>query len=249
VTITPTVTGQLCVSADYSGDSTHVSGQGSTTVNVTPVILSPTSTSVSCVPNTVTMGSPSTCTATVSDTSVSGATTPTGTVGFATNSTGTFTPTSTTCTLIAGTTAAMASCSISYTPTVTGHHLITGSYGGDPTHSGSTGSLNLAVSSTTPPSLHSTKTLVSCSQGSVLVNTPTTCTAKVTDNSTSPTVPTGTVTFTTNAAGSFNPISATCTLVAGNAPKMATCSVSYSPTATGKQLITGSYNAASSHVK
>ncbi|OLB45857.1 hypothetical protein AUI07_06435, partial [archaeon 13_2_20CM_2_53_6] len=249
VTITPTVTGQLSVSADYSGDSTHASGQGSTTVNVTPAILNPTSASVSCVPNTLTISSPTTCTATVTDTSLSGAMTPTGTVGFTTNSTGTFTPTSTTCTLAAGTTAATASCSVSYTPTVAGHHLITGSYSSDSTHSGSTGSLNLAVSSTTPPQLHSTKTNVSCSQGSVQVNTPTTCTAKVTDNSTSPTVPTGTVTFTTNAAGTFSPASATCTLVAGNAPKIATCSVSYTPTVTGKQLITGSYNGDSSHAK
>ena len=249
VTITPTVTGQLSVSADYSGDSTHSGSQGSTTVNVTPVILSPTSTGVSCVPNTTTIGSPATCTAIATDMSVSGATTPTGTVGFTTNSTGSFTPTSTTCTLAAGTTVATASCSISYTPTVTGHHLITGSYSGDSAHSGSTGSFNVAVSSTAPPSLHSTKTLVSCSQGSVLVNTSTTCTAKVTDNSTSPTVPTGTVTFTTNAAGTFSPASAICTLVAGNAPKMATCSVSYSPTVSGKQLITGSYNGDSSHAK
>jgi len=249
VTITPTATGQLSVSAKYSGDSIHFGSQGSTTVNVTPAILNSTSTSISCIPNNATVSSLTTCTATVTDTSSSGATTPTGTVGFTTNSTGTFAPTSTTCTLAAGSTAATTSCSVSYTPTVAGHHLITGSYSGDPTHSGSTGSFNLAVSSTAPPSLHSTKTLVSCSQGSVLVNAPTTCTAKVTDNSTSPTVPTGTVTFTTNAAGTFSPASATCTLVAGNAPKIATCSVSYSPTVTGKQPITGSYNGDSSHAK
>jgi len=249
ITITPTATGQLSISATYSGDSTHSGSQGSTTINVTPAILNSTNTSISCVPNTVTISSPTTCTVTVTDTSPSGATTPTGTVGFTTNSTGTFTPASATCTLAAGTIVATASCNISYTPTVTGHHLITSSYNGDPTHSGSTGSFNLAVSSTVPPSLHSTKTLVSCSQGSVLVNAPTTCTAKVTDNSTSPTVPTGTVTFTTNSAGTFNPASATCTLAAGNAPKMATCSVSYTPTVTGKQLITGSYGGDSSHAK
>ena len=81
-----------------------------------------------------------------------------------------------------------------------------------------------------------------------MVNTALTCTVRVVDNSKNPTVPTGTVTFTTNATGTFSP-AASCKLVAGNAPHTATCSVSYTPTVTGKQLITGSYSGDSSHTK
>src|SRR3989441_716915 len=204
---------------------------------------------VSCSPSSVQVATQTTCTATVTDTSASGATAPTGTVGFTTNSTGAFSPASATCTLTSGTTAGPASCSVSYTPTVAGHHLITGSYTGDSTHSGSTGSFKLAATSTAPPTLHSTKTVVTCSPGSVPVGTSTSCTARVVDNSTSPTVPTGTVAFTTNSTGTFNSPSAACTLVAGSAPNMATCSVSYTPTVTGKHMISGSYGGDSSHAQ
>jgi hypothetical protein len=41
----------------------------------------------------------------------------------------------------------MATCSVSYTPTVTGKHLITGSYGGDSSHGQSSGSFTLNVRS------------------------------------------------------------------------------------------------------
>src|SRR5205807_7466235 len=50
ITITPTATGQLSISATYSGDSTHSGSQESTTINVTPAILNSTNTSISCVP-------------------------------------------------------------------------------------------------------------------------------------------------------------------------------------------------------
>jgi len=43
----------------------------------------------------------------------------------------------------------MATCSVSYTPTVAGHHMITGTYSGDSTHASSTGSFTLNVRS--PP--------------------------------------------------------------------------------------------------
>src|SRR2546422_75997 len=222
-----------------------------TSISLTVTAAQPhaTATTVSCSPSSVQVGSQTTCTATVTDTSSSGATAPTGTVGFTSNSTGTFSPTSATCTLASGPPAGTASCSVSYTPTVAGHHLITGSYTGDSTHSGSTGSFKLAVASTAPPPLHSTKTVVTCSPGSVLAGTSTSCTARVIDNSTSSTVPTGTVAFTTNSTGTFNPSSPTCTLVAGNAPNMATCSVSYTPTVAGRHVISGSYGGDASHAK
>jgi hypothetical protein len=252
VTYTPGASsaGHHLITGNYAGDTTHATSSGTFKLAVTsapPPPPHPTTTSILCSPSSVQANTATSCAATVTDTSTTGATTPTGTVTFTTNSTGTFAP-AITCTL-AGTTTGAASCSVSYTPTAAGHHLITGSYSGDSTHSSSTGSFNVAVSSVAPPPIHTTKTVVSCNPGSVLINTSRSCTARVIDNSTSPTVPTGTVTFTTNSTGTFNPPSATCTLIAGNGPNQATCSVSYTPTVTGKHLITGSYGGDSSHSK
>ena len=99
----------------------------------------------------------------------------------------------------------------------------------------------------TSQAAHSTRTTVTCSPGSVTVNTPTSCTARVMDSSLSPSIPTGTVSFTTNSTGSFSP-SAACTLVAGQGPNMATCSVSYTPTVPGHHLITAAYGGDSGHL-
>src|SRR5207247_2518512 len=81
-----------------------------------------------------------------------------------TNSTGTFTP-ATSCTLAAGATAGTATCSVTYTPgaSATGHHLITGNYAGDSSHTTSSGTFLLAV---TPAPPHPTTTAVQWSPGS-----------------------------------------------------------------------------------
>jgi hypothetical protein len=113
------------------------------------LVSHPTATSVACSPSSFTELSPTGCTVTVTDT-FSTPTTPTGTVSFTTNSTGTFGPTSTTCGLTAGGAAGTASCSVSYTPTVAGFHLITGDYGGDATHDSSSGSTTLNVAPLVP---------------------------------------------------------------------------------------------------
>src|SRR5438046_811540 len=202
----------------------------------------PTTTNITCSPGSVQVSQSSSCTATVTDTSASGATTPTGTVDFTTNSTGTFTPAAS-CTL-AGT-AGTSTCSVTYTPgaSAVGHHLITGNYVGDSTHTSSSGTFLLAV---TPAPPHTTTTAVSCSPSSVPDNSATTCTATVTDTNASPTTPTGSVSFTTNSTGTFTP-SASCTLAAGATPGTATCSVTYTPTVVGHHLITGNYAADSTH--
>ena len=118
------------------------------------------------------------------------------------------------------------------------------------TVTGANGSLSHSVSvvfHVTSQAADSTKTTVTCSPGSVTVNTPTSCTARVMDTSLSPSIPTGTVSFTTNSTGSLSP-SATCTLVAGQGPNMATCSVSYTPTIPGHHLITAAYGGDSGHL-
>src|SRR2546429_7769544 len=65
----------------------------------------------------------------------------------------------------------------SYTPTVVGHALITGTYPGDSVHTGSSGTFTLASTK------RATTTTVTCSPASVLDNTPSTCTVTVADSS------------------------------------------------------------------
>src|SRR5207247_4365607 len=145
---------------------------------------------------------------TVADSSGAGAVTPTGSVSFATNSTGSFS--ATTCTLAAGT------CSVTYTPTVVGHALITGTYAGDNVHTGSSGTFTLAST------IRASATNVTCAPASVPENTASTCTVTVSDASGAGAVtPTGSVSFTTNSTGRSSAPS--CPLAAG------TCSDTYTP--------------------
>src|SRR5947208_17034196 len=84
-----------------------------------------------------------------------------------------------------------------------------------------------------------------------MVSTPSTCTRTVTDTSAAvATTPVGSVSFTTNSTGTFNPVSASCALSAGTAVGTATCQITYTPgaTAVGHHLITGNYVGDSTHV-
>src|SRR5438552_4023357 len=248
VSYTPgsTAVGHHLITGTYSGDSGHSASNGAFNLVATAPPPHPTSTTIQCAPPSVMVSTPSTCTATVTDTAVTGPTTPSGSVSFTTNSTGTFNPISASCTLTAGATAGTASCSVTYTPTVAGHHLITGTYQGDSTHAVSQGTFLLAAT----PAPHSTGTSLQCSPGSVQVSTSSTCTVTATDTSGTPTTPTGTVSFTTNSTGTFNPTSASCTLAAATTAGTATCQVSYTPgaTAVGHHLITGNYAGDSTHL-
>jgi Bacterial Ig-like domain (group 3) len=119
---------------------------------VTPPAKHQTSTSVSCSPQPVVAGQPTTCTATVTDTATSGQTPPTGTVGFTSNGPGTF-GTAGSCTL-ATASSSSASCSVTYTPGSTPANpvrtdTITATYTGDPTHTGSSNTTDVSVVSPT----------------------------------------------------------------------------------------------------
>src|SRR5947208_912867 len=116
VTFTPNASGAHTITATYGGDATHDGSSGTTVVTATK---HPTTTSVSCTPASVPVGSPTSCTATVTDTTPGVATTPTGTVSF-TNSGGTFSAAS--CTLSG--TGSSASCSVTFTPNASGAHTI-----------------------------------------------------------------------------------------------------------------------------
>src|SRR5438876_4410803 len=183
---------------------------------------------VSCSPSSVIVNQASTCTATVSDTSTVSPIIPTGTVTFAeTGPSGSFSSTS--CSLSAG------SCSVTFTPSAIGNALVTGTYGGDSSHGGST---SAAASITVNP--RPTSTALNCSSP-VVVNQASSCTATVSDTSPGTSItPTGRVNFTeTGPAGSFS--SATCTLVSGR------CSVTFTAIATGTATITGAYNGDTAH--
>ena len=152
---TPTTAGSgtHTITASYSGDNTNATSSGSGTMTVTAGGggggLRPTSTSVSCFPASVSVGSRTGCAATVTDTGNGPLVTPTGSVSFTSDSPGAFSGGS--CTLIA-INAASAGCLDGYTPSAVGSgtHTITTAYGGDGSHSASGGRVALGVAAPAP---------------------------------------------------------------------------------------------------
>src|SRR2546426_1948293 len=233
VSVIPTSSGTLSISASYAGDSTHSASSGSSSLAVNKRA---TSTTIVCSPASVQIGQSSTCTASAKDTSPGTPSTPTGTVDF-TNSGGSFTGTPCSLGAVNSTTA---NCNVSYTPSGTSARTetITGTYTpaqSDTFHNGSLGTFPLSV---IVPGLHSTSTSVSCTPSNVVVNQATSCTATIRDTQTSgPTAPTGTGTITPGG---------TCTL--GNpSGSSASCSVNVTPTAVGPMSLSARYNGDSTH--
>jgi hypothetical protein len=228
--------GTITITGTYGGDTDHSGSVGSTSISA-GVVLRLTSTSVSCLPISVPVNSPTTCTVTVTDTSSGPKVTPTGIVTFtAPAGSGTFAPGSGQCTLAGG--AGTATCTLTFSPGLgkEGSITITATYPGDVVHSGSSGSQTITAIK------RSTSTAVSCLPASGGVNVARTCTATVTDISPGTTVtPTGTVTFTVNPIGQGTFGTATCTLSAGS------CSVTYTPTSAGSVTVTGTYNGDTDH--
>src|SRR3989442_860645 len=145
VTYTPSAAGHHLLNATYAGDTSHSGSSNSFNLPV-GVSVQPTTTTVSCGPSSVVANQGTSCTATVTDTSGT-PTTSTGLVTFTTNSTGTLTP-ATSCTLAASATTGVAACSVTYTPSSTGHHGISGSYIGHSTHAASTSTTPFPLSVT-----------------------------------------------------------------------------------------------------
>ncbi len=91
-----------------------------------------------------------------------------------------------------------------------------------------------------PSALHVTATVVGCSPNPITAGASTLCTAHVSDHYAGPKLPpTGTVSLTSGGAGSFS-ASGSCRLTPAG-PGQATCAVSYTPLATGRQTITAAY--------
>src|SRR5207247_1558816 len=79
VSYTPTAVGPHTITASYSGDANHLSSSGTFVVTA---LKHETSTAVSCMPAMVPVGSPSSCTATVTDSTPTSAPAPRSTVRF-----------------------------------------------------------------------------------------------------------------------------------------------------------------------
>ena len=229
VTYTPSSAGTSTLTADYPGDTTHLGGAASSNVAGT---LRQISTAVRC-DSSVVVGSPATCTATVTDTDSGTPSTPTGTVGWSAGGQGTFSATS--CTL-AGTGAA-ADCSVTFTPAASGTPTVTATYGGDQRHASGIGSTQITGTA------RSTSMTVTCDTP-VLVGSGSACTATVRDTDSGAAVtPVGQVGWSTGGAGAFS--AQTCTL-SGSAA-VATCSVTYTPSAVATHSVTAAYGGSQQH--
>src|SRR6266568_3332724 len=180
--------------------------------------LSSTSSTINCTPATIAVNQAAQCSATVTDTSAT-PTSPTGSVSFSSSS------------------------SLSYTPSpgTEGTQTVIGTYGGDSTHQGSSGSTSLQVTK------RASSTSVSCSPSALRPKHSTTCQASVTDTSPgTPITPTGFVSWSSSGTGTFSPASC---IISGNG-STATCTVTYTPTS-GKasiQQITATYTGDTDHL-
>src|SRR6266545_4959752 len=138
-TYTPSSAATHTITATYGGDGNH---NGSSDPQSLTVSKRVTTTSISCSPSPVTVGQPTTCTATVTDTSSGSTSKPTGTVSnWSSDRTGTFTATS--CSLSG--TGSSATCSVAFTPSQGNTHKISASYGGDGEHNTSAGNFSLST--------------------------------------------------------------------------------------------------------
>src|SRR6185312_3012905 len=206
-------------------NNTITFGDSNSTIPITP-ILDSTSSSIISNTDTANQGSHATYTIKVIDTS-NPATTPTGMVTWSDgNNGGTFSVSS--CVLSSG------SCTVSYTPPTdySGTITITGSYGGDSTHTSSS-----AATTLTSTVLHNITTTITSSASTVKQGSQVQLTAKLVDTFSTPLTPTGTVTWSDgNLGGTFNPN--TCTLSSGN------CAVTYTSPANyaGSISVNAHYN-------
>lgn len=176
---------------------------------------SATATTISCTPTTLSVGSSTTCTVTVSGYSGS----ITGETVSIAMSGGTGNIATTGCALSGGT------CSTAVQATGVGTPTIQAAYGGDSGNTGSSGTTSVTITQAT------TTTHISCVASSDIVGSADTCSATIGNGYSV----SGTVSWTTSGQGQFAPANP-CSLSSG------TCSVNYTPTQTGTVQITGTYS-------
>jgi hypothetical protein len=181
----------------------------------------PTSTTVSCTPTPLKVGTPTTCTVTVTEmTSGTKHTSPTGTVTLTGSPSGI--PPSTTCVLSSTGIAGQSQCVATFTPGALGTSTVTASYPGVTNYwQSSSGTYGISSNQL------GTSTSLSC--GALIVNDPATCTATINDVPTAVIPPGGSlsVTFAWAGTGAFSPISGKCTPSGPSPGTSATCSVTF----------------------
>src|SRR5207247_9502060 len=132
----------LSKTASHPDHIDHAASGGITSVTI---VARPTTTTLTCLPASVDIGTVTACIATVTDSSGIGtAITPTGIIGFITNATGTFATSP--CKLVESS-AGIASCSVSYTPSgaTARTDIITSTYVTDISHTASNDAFSLSV--------------------------------------------------------------------------------------------------------
>jgi hypothetical protein len=186
----------------------------------------PTSTSVSCTPTPLDVGTPTTCTTTVTELA-SGTihTSPTGTITLSGSPGGI--PPDTTCALSTTGIPGQSQCVTTFTPGALGISTVTAMYPGvtnywDPSS---------ATYSVSANQLHTSTSLI-C--GALIVNDPASCTATVNDVPTAVIAPGGSlsVTFSWGGSGTFSPISGKCT--PSGVGTASSCSVTFTPALGGE---------------
>ncbi len=204
----------------YSG-AAAASGACSSSVNG----KHPTATSVKCDLSVST--NTDTCTATVGDSGAPPRTTPTGSVSFTSVGGGVFTAGSS-CTLSpTPSSPGVASCSVQFIPPAGGLPAITGTYGGDSSHAGSSGSTQPGAGRRRP-----TGTSVMCNLDTLTATD--TCTAQVGDGGAPPrSTPGGSVAFTKDTGGFFSFGNRCALRQTSGSPGVSSCSVQFVPSATG----------------
>ena len=239
----PANTGTVTITGTYSGDSTHKTSSGTSTLTVTLRATKDTilqNTAATIIRLTIDLS------AKVLDSSSGTKSIPTGTVSWSDGGAGgTFTSSSnsSSCTLTQySTSTSTSACGISYTSPNAGPVTITGTYSGDGIHKTSSGTLTLTIT------LRATKTTILPNPATTSSGTPITFHAKVLDSSDGPKrIPTGTVSWSDGGAGgTFT--STSCTLAQfGTSTSTSICAVTYTPANTGSATITGTYSGDSSH--
>ena len=224
--------GVYSITATFASiDTTHL-GSGPTSAFALTVYTA-TTVSIACS-SPATIGVSNSCTVTVANVDSSYSMAATGTITF----TGVPSGFPNSCVLSSG------KCTFSWTPSSgsQGSYTIAASYGGDTTHTSSSGSESLSVINGT------TSTAISCIPSPVIAGSQTICTATVTDTgSGTPITPTGMVTFSTSSSGSFS--SSTCVLSQVSLG-VADCLVIYTPApgSEGTHIIGASYPGDSQHL-
>jgi hypothetical protein len=197
----------------------------------------PTTTTVACAPASVTSGTSTVCTATVSDTVI--VLSPLGSVTFSATGPGTFSNGGT-CDLVA-TTAPASSCRVRFTPSAEGDYTVTANYGG------SAAATQASHGSTSLTAIDPTATTITCPVQVISVNQETDCTATLSD-SFSAVPPTGQVTFSSDpTSGAFNPPAVVCKWTPSGSSGSATCDVTFTPTAPATYTLSASYGGDTHH--